>query len=509
MNTTISIFLFLSGIAAGICLFAFKYIPLSKDNAAKEQKINNLKENIENQTQLSNNLKIEFENIASKVSEEKNANISLSKDNAAKEQKIHDLKENIENQMRDNAAKEQKINDLTKNIENLSKDNAAKEQKINNLKENIENQTQFSNNLKIEFENIASKNIENQTQLSSNLKTEFENIALKVLEEKNAKITDLNRISLENIVFPFKEKIDEFRNKIDNLQTYEAEKMSGLQKELEKLISINNSVSAEAKNLANALKGDNKLQGTWGEMCLERIFEHAGMTKDVHYESQKQFKADDGKKIPDYIVKLPDGKHIVIDAKTSLVAYEKYYNTQNEDDKKNSLKEHSSSVKRHIDELATKDYISLPGLNQPEYALMFVPLDGAISIALDDKPDLIEYAFKKNIAIVTPSTLLATLKTIQYIWRQENQKKNVIEIAKQGGSLYDNFVTFVEVLREADKKISEAKSKTQEAIKRLSASDKKGNSLIAKAQRLKDLGSPTKKEIPEDLLKNGDKNDAV
>ncbi|MDR0820310.1 MAG: DNA recombination protein RmuC [Endomicrobium sp.] len=431
MNTITSIFLFLSGIAAGICLFAFKYISLSKDNAAKEQK----------------------------------------------------------------------INDLTENIENLSKDNAAKEQKIHNLTENIENQTQLSSNLKIEFENIAAKNIENQTQLSSNLKIEFENIAAKVLEEKNAKITNLNRTSLENIVSPFKVKIDEFRNKIDNLHTYEAEKMSGLQKELEKLIGLNKRVSEEANNLTNALKGENKIQGIWGEMCLERIFEYAGMTKDIDYESQKQFKVDDGKKIPDYIVNLPDGKHIVIDAKTSLVAYEKYYNPQNETDKKNHLKEHSESVKRHIDELAAKDYTGLPGLNQPEYALMFVPLDGAVSLAIVDKPDLIEYAFKKNIAIVTPSTLLATLKTIQYIWRQENQKKNALEIARQGGSLYDKFVTFVQVLKDADNKISEAKSKTQEAIKRLSAPDKKGDSLIKRVQKLKDLGSQTKKEIPEDLLK--------
>ncbi len=388
MNTITSIFLFLSGIAAGICLFAFKYISLSKDNAAKEQKIQNLTENIEN-----------------------------------------------------------------------------------------------------------------QTRLGSNLKNEFENIASKVLEEKTAKITDLNRTSLESIVSPFKVKIDEFRNRIEDLNTYEAEKISGLRKELENLMSLNKQLSADANNLAVALKGENKLQGIWGELCIKRIFEYAGMAEGVNYVSQKQFKVDDEKKIPDYIVKLPDEKHIVIDAKTSLVAYEKYYNPQNETDKRNYLKDHSASIKKHIDDLAVKDYTDLPELNQPEYTLMFVPLDGAISLALADKPDLIEYAFKKNIAIVTPSTLLTTLKTIQYIWRQENQKKNVLEIAKQGGSLYDKFVTFIQILKAADKKISEAKSKTEEAIKRLSESDKKGNSLITGVQRLKDLGSPAKKEIPEDFLK--------
>jgi DNA recombination protein RmuC len=309
-------------------------------------------------------------------------------------------------------------------------------------------------------------------------------------------------------VSPFKVKIDEFRNRIEDLKTSEVEKISRLQEELKNLTSLNKQVSEEANNLASALKGENKLQGIWGEMCIKRIFEYAGMIEGVNYESQKQFKTDDGKKIPDYIVNLPDGKHIVIDAKTSLVAYEKYHNTQNEDDKKNHLKEHSASVKKHIEELAAKDYTDLPGLNQPEYVLMFVPLDGAVSLAIVDNPDLAEHAFKKNIAIVTPSTLLVTLKTVEHIWRQEYQKKNVLEIAKQGGNLYDKFAAFVQILQEADKKISEAdkkiseaQSRTQEAIKRLSVPDKKGNSLIAEAQRLKELGSPTKKEIPEDLLK--------
>jgi DNA recombination protein RmuC len=388
MNTAASIFLFLSGIAVGICLFALKCISLSKDNAAKAQKIYDLTENIEKQTQLSGKIKIEFENIAAKV-----------------------------------------------------------------------------------------------------------------LEEKNTKLMNSSKNSLEGIVSPLKEKIEEFKNKISDLKNYETAQISGLQNELKNLMSLNNRLSEEANNLADALKGKSKIQGTWGELCIKRIFEYAGMTEGVDYESQKQFKVDDGKKIPDYIVKLPNGKHIVIDAKTSLVAYEKYYNTQNEDDKKNYLKEHSASVKKHIDELSAKDYAGLPGLNQLEYALMFVPLDGAISLALDDKPDLIEYAFKKDIAIVTTSTLLFTLKTIQYIWRQEKQKENVFEIAKQGGSLHDNFVTFVELLYAIDKKISEAQGKTKEAIKRLSASDKKGNSLIERVQKLKDLGSSTKKEISEDFLK--------
>ncbi|MDR2812123.1 MAG: DNA recombination protein RmuC [Endomicrobium sp.] len=358
------------------------------------------------------------------------------------------------------------------------KDNAAKEQKIEDLEENIKRQLSLNDSLKVEFENIASK----------------------VLEEKNAKITDLSKTSLESVVAPFKVKIDEFKNKVENLQIYEAEKISGLQRELEKLINLNKQVSEEANNLAGALKGENKLQGIWGEFTLERIFEYAGMIEGVHYNSQEQFKEESGRKIPDYIVNLPDGKHIVVDAKTSLGAYEKYYNSQNKADKKIYLKEHSVSIRKHIDELAGKDYANLQGLNQPEYVLMFVPIEVAVSLGVADKPDLLGYAFKKNIIIVTPSTLLATLKTVEHIWRQENQRKNVFEIAKVGGNLYDKFVTFAEILLNVNSKITEAKDKTEEALKRLSSSDKKGDSLVARAQKLKELGSPTNKEIPKDLL---------
>ncbi|MDR0977646.1 MAG: DNA recombination protein RmuC [Endomicrobium sp.] len=360
-----------------------------------------------------------------------------------------------------------------------ARDNAVKDQRIKDLEENLKKQSGINDSLKIEFENIASK----------------------VLDGQNAKITDLNKISLENVVAPFKTKIDEFKNKVENLQIYEAERMSSLQKELEKLVTLNKQVSEEANNLAGALKGENKLQGIWGELALERIFEYAGMIKGVHYSSHEQFKEEGGgRKIPDYIVNLPDGKHIIVDAKTSLSAYEKYYNSESESDKKIYLKEHTLSIKKHIDELAEKKYTDLNGLNQPEYVLMFVPLDGAVSLSAADRPGLAGYAFKKNVIIVTPSTLLATLKTVEYIWQQENQKKNVLEIAKVGGNLYDKFVTFTETLLDVRKKITEAKDKTEEAVRRLSASDKQGDSLVARAQKLKELGSAAKKEISGELL---------
>lgn len=361
-----------------------------------------------------------------------------------------------------------------------SKDNAAKEQKINDLNEMIAKYESGQNTLKIEFENIAAK----------------------VLEEKNSTMSDMNKKALENIVSPFKEKIDEFKNKVESMHVYETQQRAVLSTELKRLMELNKQVSEEANNLAGALKGESKLQGIWGELNIERIFESAGMLKDIHYTVQQSINTEEGRRMPDYIVNLPEDKHIIIDSKTSLTAYEKYYNSEKEEDKKIFLKEHIISIKKHIDELSRKNYQDLPSLNQPEYVLMFIPIDAASSLAVKNSPDILDYAFAKNVVLVTPSTLMATMKTVSYIWRQENQKKNVLEIARQGGLLYDKFVLFVQALIDADKKVAEAKSKTEEAIKRLSASDKKGDSLIERVERLKDLGASVKKEMPQDLLEN-------
>jgi DNA recombination protein RmuC len=361
------------------------------------------------------------------------------------------------------------------------KDNILKEQKINNLINDINDKSKINDSLKIEFKNIASK----------------------ILEEKNEVIINSNKISLENVIAPFKTKIDEFKNKIDKLHIYEAEKMSAFQNELEKLMILNKHVSEDANNLTNALKSENKIHGIWGEINLERIFEYIGMIKGINYTSQKQFKTNEGKnKIPDYIINLPEKKHVIIDVKTSLVSYTKYYNSQNETEKKHYLREHSISMKRHVDNLIKKEYIELDSINKPEYILMFVPIENAISLALMDNPNLISYAFTQNIVIVTPSTLLITLKTIKHIWHTKDQEKNVFEISKQGGYLYDKFITFIQTLIETEKKISEAKTKIHEAIKKLSNSDKKGDSILERAKKLKELGVTTKKNLPKEFLDN-------
>jgi len=360
----------------------------------------------------------------------------------------------------------------------VSKENAAKEQKIKDLSEETEKQSKMQNALKIEFENIASK----------------------ILEDKSSKFSDMNKRELDAVVAPFKEKIDEFKNKVESMHNAENQQRAVLNAELKRLMELNRQVSEEANNLAGALKGESKLQGIWGELNIERIFESAGMVNGVHYSAQQSIDTDEGRRMPDYIVNLPEDKHIIIDSKTSLTAYEKYYNSEDEQGKAGFLKEHITSIKKHIEELSKKNYQDLPALNQPEYVLMFIPVDAASALAVKNSPEILDHAFSKNVVMVTPSTLMATMKTVAYIWRQENQKKNVLEIAKQGGLLYDKFVSFAQVIVEADKKMSEAKEKTEEAVKRLSDSDKKGDSLIERVQKLKELGASAKKDMPKELL---------
>ncbi|MDR0890964.1 MAG: DNA recombination protein RmuC [Endomicrobium sp.] len=349
--------------------------------------------------------------------------------------------------------------------------------------------------------NTTEELINNNIKQFESMKCSFENFASSILEAKSEKILNVNQNSLSNILTPIIIKLDEFKSAIDKYQIHEVEKISNLQVEINNLHKLNLQLSDDANNLANSLKGDNKLQGTWGELSLKRIFESIGLVEGIDYIAQKQFKDDlNEKKIPDYVINLPNKKHIIIDSKTSLNAYSKYYASNNEKEKIFYLKEHYLSIKKHIDELVTKDYVNILELNQAEYVLMFIPIDQAVSIILDNKTDIISYAYKKNIIIVTPSTLLITMKTIEYLRRKELQNKNVAEIVKQSGMLYDKFVTFTEILLEVDNKMLDAQNKLKDSIKRLSSSEKAGDSIISRVQKLKDLGSYTKKNIPNKLL---------
>jgi DNA recombination protein RmuC len=345
---------------------------------------------------------------------------------------------------------------------------------------------------------ILSKEME---KMQDTFRVEFKNIANELLEEKSKKFTELNEKNIGNILQPLKERIQDFEKKVEETYNQETREKTALRKELEQMMKLNKQVSDDAVRLTNALKGDSKVQGDWGEIQLELLLEKAGLSRDIHYRKQENFKTDDGRNVrPDFIINLPEDKHFVIDSKVSLTAYENYYNAEEEGQKARYLQEHLASLNRHMADLSSKNYQQLYGINPPDYVLLFVPLEPALTLALREDNTLFEKALGRNIALVSPSTLLATLRTISFIWKQENQKRNVLEIAKEGGALYDKFTGFVEDLLAVGRRLIDTKKEYDGAMNKLCESPKKGDTIIGRVQRLKELGANATKQLPQSLL---------
>lgn len=338
-------------------------------------------------------------------------------------------------------------------------------------------------------------------QLQQRAQLEFENVASRLLEEKSKKFTDQNEKQLNDLLHPLREKIREFGQDVERRFTDEAKDKVSLKKEIEQLRDLNLQLSNDARNLATALKGDSKIQGDWGEMQLEMLLEKAGLVRGTHFDSQTSFKDENGQdKRPDFIIHLPDEKHLIVDSKVSLKAYEQFYNAENEELRSRYLKSHVDSLRQHLKDLSSKNYPQLHQLNSPDYLLMFVPLEPAFAVALQHDNRLFLDALEKNIVIVTSTTLLATMRTVSYIWRQERQKRNVLEIARQSGMLYDKFVGFVEDLREVGTRLDHAQASLNGALNKLSDSKKYGDTLIGRAQKIKELGAKASKSLPADLF---------
>ncbi|MBI4946176.1 MAG: DNA recombination protein RmuC [Bacteroidetes bacterium] len=341
--------------------------------------------------------------------------------------------------------------------------------------------------------------------LQKTFTTEFENLANKILEDKSKKFTEQNKTNLENILNPLKENIAKFEKKVDNTYKAEASERNSLKGEIKALVTLNKQISEEANNLAKALKGDSKKQGNWGEIILEKVLERSGLQKGLEYEMQVSITTEDGKRVqPDAIINFPDKKHIIIDAKVSLVAYEAFVNASDEEDRETNLAAHVISVKNHIKGLSEKNYQGLGQLNTPDFVLLFIPIESSFSLAVQADNELFNYAWERKIVIVSPSTLLATLRTISSIWKQERQTRNALEIAKQSGDLYDKFVGFVEDLLSIGKKMNDAKSSYDDAMKKLSSG--KGN-LVRRAETIKELGAKTTKDISQSLLERAKENE--
>jgi len=334
------------------------------------------------------------------------------------------------------------------------------------------------------------------TELQQHFTKEFENIANRILKQNSSDFTDVNVKHLTDIVNPLKEKISLFEKKVEDAYDKELRDKLSLREEVRKLTELNTRISEEATNLTKALKGDVKKQGNWGEIVLERVLERSGLRKGIEYTREEQIEGDVGQVYrPDVIVHLPDNKHIIVDSKVSLVAYENFVNA-NDDEKDAYLKAHIVSLRNHIKGLGEKCYQNSPTLNSPDFVLMFLPIEGSFSVALQADNELYSFAWDRKIVVVSPTTLLATLRTIASIWKQENQTKNAQEIARLGGALYDKLVGCVEDLNKVKLNIDRASASHNDAMKKLQLGA--GNVFVT-AEKMKQLGAKTSKQLPEDL----------
>ena len=359
-----------------------------------------------------------------------------------------------------------------------------------------------------DFENLWERNKEQKQeveQLQEKFTKEFENLANKILEEKTSKFTEQNKENLVNLLNPLQEKIQLFEKKVEDTHKESIDYHAALRQQIVGLTAMNEQMSKETLNLTKALKGDSKMQGNWGELILERVLEKSGLEKDREYFVQEGFVAEEGNRVfPDVVINLPDGKKMIVDSKVTLTAYERYINEEDDQLKSQHLKEHVIAINRHVEQLSNKNYQDLYEIESPDFVLLFIPIESAFAIALNEDTNLYNKAFEKNIVIVTPSTLLATLRTIDSMWTNQKQQENALEIARQAGALYDKFHGLWTDLITVGKKLDDAKSGYSDAMNKLI--DGSGN-LINRVENLKKMGAKAKKSLPENIVSRAEKEE--
>jgi DNA recombination protein RmuC len=352
-----------------------------------------------------------------------------------------------------------------------------------------------------DFENLKDKLDTQKNELvevQKKFTAEFENIANKILKENSREFTTLNQKNLGDILIPLREKIEKFEKKVDDTYEKGLKDQTELRSAIKNLHELNSRISEEANNLTRALKSDSKKMGNWGEMILDRILEQSGLEKGKEYFTQYTDRLEDGTILrPDVVIRLPENKHIIIDSKVSLLAYDRFVNSSDDGEKDRWQKAHVDSVREHIKGLSEKNYTDAVTLDSPDFVLLFMPLESAFSLAIQHDTELFNYAWQRRIVMVSPTTLLATLKTVESIWKHEKQTQNAMEIARQGGSLYDKFVNFVNDLEKIGGQINNLQNTYQDAHKKLVSG--KGN-LVRQTEMLKKLGIKTEKSLTEKLL---------
>jgi len=351
-----------------------------------------------------------------------------------------------------------------------------------------------------EYENLELRNKEQKLEvekLQQKFEKEFENLANKILEQKSEKFTLQNKENIQNILNPLQEKIQHFEKRIEEGNKESIDRHAMLRQQIIGLKELNEQMSREATNLTNALKGDTKTQGNWGEMILERVLERSGLQKGSEYDVQQSFTNADGKRVlPDVVINLPGDKKMIVDSKVSLNAYERFSNETEQLEKDRNLKAHITAIKNRVNELSKKNYHQLYQMESPDFVLLFIPIEAAFAVAANEYPGLYSEAFDRNIIIVTPTTLLAVLKTIDSMWQNEKQKQNAIAIATQAGALYDSFTNLTEELIKIGKQLGTVQNSYDTAMKKLTGK----RNLLKRVERLKVLGAKASKQIDPKLL---------
>ncbi|RZL47586.1 MAG: DNA recombination protein RmuC [Pedobacter sp.] len=387
-------------------------------------------------------------------------------------------------------------------INYLKEEKLKLEDELNDLRERFS--AERSNLIKAEalvnsYQDKLTEQQKNLAELQQKFTLEFSLIANKILDEKSAKFTAQNQTNLDSILNPLKANIKSFEEKVDKVYQTEAAERSQLKGVIFQLMDQSKQIQTDANNLTKALKGDSKKQGNWGEVILERVLERSGLVKDIEYRIQASINSEGARFQPDVIIDLPDEKHLIVDAKISLVAYERMMSAEIDEEKLINLKQHLLSVKSHIDGLAGKNYQNLYQINSPDFVLLFMPIESSFSVTVQADNELFNYAWDRKVVIVSPTTLLATLRTIASIWKVDRQNKNVFEIAEEAGALYDKFVGFLADMENIGKHINSTQKAHDDAFKKLQYGN--GN-LIGKVEKIKKLGAKTKsnKQIDSKFL---------